>query len=158
MKNRLLPKILLPIVLIIWGLVVWRFFKPSEEPTPAIMPISQNSSLDSKPVWQEELYLDYGDPFLGKATVKSLPVPPGSNSSIQRQIRQVTQSRAWSIPDLTYRGGVQRGESVTGILRYEGREMMVRAGDSIPGIRILELDLESVSMRMRDSIVVIRSR
>lgn len=158
MKNRLLPKILLPVVLVIWGLVAWRFISGGDAPLPTQPILAEEKAEPSAVFSQSTLYLDYGDPFLDHPGRRPVQTSVSGGTGIQRQIQQVVPTRRWSVPDLVYRGGVKNESSVTGILRYDGKEMMVRAGDSIPGIRVLDLGLESISLRMRDSVVVIRSR
>lgn len=148
MKNRITAKILLPLVLAIWGLIGWKVYAamqadeslPAETREPA-MHTAADHSPDSM-----DLLFNYRDPFLGtvdKPEEKKQNEPLAA--SVKKQdVHPVPQTFSW--PSLVYSGLVRRSadQKTVGFLSVNGQVYFVSPGEIIGEIKVQQLWKDSV--------------
>ena len=101
MKNKKNIYILLPIVLLVWGLVIYQFFSFGNEGTVTEM---SETNLDIKPITLEKrdstaISVHYRDPFLGKMYA---PVQGGAKKTGKRKEPIEKEAIIW--PNIVYKG------------------------------------------------------
>ena len=156
MKNKKLAYILLPIVVIVWGLVIYRMFfegrtKP-ENLTQFIRPIVKESVEEKSETYK--LIANYRDPFLSNVVVSEVIAQEnkqeeqsGSNTNLRRRRTSVSRIR-W--PEVKYGGFIEgNGEKQTILLKIKNRDFLAQKGDTIEQIFIKEF--------YGDSLVVVYS-
>lgn len=99
MKNKKNIYILLPVVLLIWGLVIYRFFSFT---APEIQAVETSNQLEVKPLaipQRDTLSIDvnYRDPFLGK-----MYMPLSNASKVIKRKSTPQEPIAW--PQILYKG------------------------------------------------------
>lgn len=144
---------LLPAVLLIWGLLGWKIYAAMKDdaPTPLVadapaVSVTQRTIPDTY-----QLLLDYPDPFLttkktpvrnvASPQPRSTPVPPANNTP-------PIPSPTW--PELHYAGLVQSHGKTVGFLSVNGESHFVKANDVIADI--------SVQKIWKDSVLVVRGK
>lgn len=163
MKNKKLIYILVPAVLIIWLMVIFRI--------AGYVNASDSEDYFTGNIYQEEpsknekdtfsILADYRDPFLGSSArfykaeeiftedeprvqeTKPKPVPATDNKTTIKSIK-------W--PDLEF-GGLILQEStkqVVGLMKINNKEFLIRAEDSFLGVTIDKIYKDSVEVEFLD--------
>ncbi|MFW6222420.1 MAG: hypothetical protein ACOC3T_02285 [Bacteroidota bacterium] len=161
MKNKKLQYILIPVVLVVWGLIIYRFLDftrqdtPDETYTVSTLQTNQNNNHEQDTF---SLYANYRDPFLKhvrykgynytkanasnkKTEKKKEKKKPETNVELRREI---LENIRW--PDIKYGGIVQNtqsGEKV-GLIEVDKQEFLIRKNDSTQKIFIKDLYKDSV--------------
>jgi hypothetical protein len=149
MKNKKTAWILLPAVLLIWGLLGWKIYAAMKDDVPPTF----TASTTPAPVTHEavvpdtyQLQLNYPDPFL---TTKKTPVrdvrtsPENPNSTPSPKVLTPVAPAAW--PELRYAGLVQSKDGKTlGFLSVNGQSHFVKANDVIDEIVVQKIWKDSV--------------
>lgn len=181
MQNRRAKYILLPIVLTIWGFILYKIFTYSAESNDDIIIRKDNteSLVDGKKEDTVELYLHYADPFL--KSMEEAPIGNQFDDVKVQDIDNLTESksqlhkgtdyisskasekpvnpirdkyrhldREW--PDIKYMGIVEslKRESVTGFIKIDGLDLVVREHDSLKNMVIEALFIDSIKIRFYD--------
>ena len=84
MKNKRLLYILLPAVLVIWGLIfqrIWQSARGDEEPATAMTSESAAATVSTVAAQIPRLILNYADPFRASSPNTPLAAPAGATSS-----------------------------------------------------------------------------
>ncbi len=157
MKNKKLQYILIPVVLVVWGLIIYRVLDFTKQDTPddpcivsTLQPNKNNSSVQDT----FSLHANYCDPFLknvrytrprytktNQSNKKTEKKKPESNIVLRRDI---IENIRW--PDIKYGGIVQNtqsGEKV-GLMEIDKQEFLIRKNDSIQKVFIKDLYKDSV--------------
>lgn len=158
MKNKKLKYILFPAVFIIWGLVVYKIFfysdDPSENPTSRKQ---EEVRIENNQVQESyALMADYRDPFLDappfyySQSVKIDNIP--ENSEIKPEInktsttynKQVTSPVKW--PQIKYNGLVvnKKSDKRLGIMQLNGKKLLIEENGIYENIQIMYLYDDSV--------------
>jgi len=165
MKNKSVTYLLGAVVLLIWGLVFYRFFSAANEddlpmPVPSYSPTSKLSKSNAE-VDSFELISDYRDPFLGQWT-------GGINSDInnapkaRKKVAKVVPPPVvappidWSF--VSYLGTIhgKQSKKKLAILKLNDREMMVGANDKVGELTVLKIGKDSVLVSFQGVSKVLR--
>ncbi len=154
MKNKKLTYILLPVVIFIWGLIIYRIIDFKKEKNIPIHnrnitltdTIKENTS-------QYRLMVNYSDPFLKHTYIAEKPKeevqvfePPKRN--IVRQNRQpvrnnIRRNVRW--PEIIYRGMVSdSSKRIIGLLEIDKKNFLIEKGNVINDINVLNLQEDSL--------------
>lgn len=152
MKNKSVTYLLIGVVVLIWGLVVYRIFSAVSEGESGSSPIATFKSEKKAKVVQDdtfELILDYRDPFLGKISVASF-----LEGEVQ-QTRKTQKKQSFSAPIaptsaidwsfVTYLGAINSkkpGKEI-GMFRLHGNEVMMKVKESRGEITVLKITKDS---------------
>ncbi len=155
MKNKKLTYILLPLVIIVWGLVVYRmFFEGRTKPdnlTQIIKPIVKEQTQTKNKTYK--LIANYRDPFLDKTASGNIESgekqnkQTESNTNLRRRRTSVSRVR-W--PEIEYGGFVEGNKAKQTILiKINKRDYLAYKGDTIEQVIVKEF--------YGDSLIVIYS-
>lgn len=156
MKNKKLRYILIPAVVIIWGLVLYKVFSYTDD-TPEF---NFNSNIDNEILQNNSvvdtfsLIADYRDPFLGnQSTFKSYsPSIESSNNNTQNKSVEIKKTNnqqtvtniRW--PQVKYGGLVinQNSDKKVGIMQLNGKKHLIEENKDYDNITIQRIFEDSV--------------
>ncbi len=153
MKNKKLTYILIPLVIGVWGAIIYRIFNTigGDGNTPIIAPSAMK-------IEQEEgfmidtfaLKLNYRDPFLGK----TIAIRSENNTEFVKQINSsipksltVTPSVIW--PSITYGGLIKNKNSDKqfGFVQINGQVNIMKVGDVINEVTLTKILKDSIEVK-----------
>ena len=136
--------ILLPLVLILWGYIIYRLVdqaNPEVNLSNSELPRLQiNSNEDKEQSYQ--LFLDYQDPFL-KSTNTKVKTPEDKQEGNHNQVRRL---HAWNWPNFTYNGSIQNHKKVVGLLQMNSSNLLVQEGKIYNEFKVYQLFPDSIIM------------
>ena len=153
MKNKKSVYILLPIVIAIWGAVIYQFmsFGSSDaniHPKSSLsLPTIQNAKVDTF-----SISADYRDPFLGKvAEVKKSDIP-----KVKAVPMQVKSALPW--PTISYGGVIknQKSSKQLCLLSISGQDNIAQAGDVVEGVELKKVWKDSIEVLFQQEKRIIR--
>lgn len=140
MRNRKLNRGLLPLVVLVWGLIGYRFWyedSPNEnEPQAQTEVLAQDKLSAERDTFS--LSLPFRDPFLGKSESKD-------NRSAKRHKIKVPTQASTPLPHITYQGSLQ-AEKRLGLLIWEGKSHTVWPDESIYNANIKHIDPQYIDL------------
>ena len=157
MKNKKLIYILLPLVIIVWGLIVYRiFFEGKTKPeniSSVAKPLIKESSKKEKSTYK--LIANYRDPFLSniKQNVVSLEDKKEeknvTSSNLRRRRTTVSRTR-W--PEILYGGFIEsdKDKKITILLSIKNRDYLAQQGDTVEHIFIKTFYADSLVVAYND--------
>jgi hypothetical protein len=148
MKNKKLIYILIPLVLLIWGLIVFRIIKQiNRSQKPAIDNTSYSKNNNQGPETDSSsLILHYRDPFLHGITRK-ISDSGGSYNLFSNNSNLTTVTKApVNFPNTRYSGLVinSKNKLKLGLLKIENKDFLVQEGELVSGEKIIRLHADSV--------------
>lgn len=156
MKNKRAIYILLPVVLGIWGLVIYEFV--SFGSAEAIVPESP-SHWDIQPHTYKEpqkiiIETNYRDPFLGTLHVAAAPVTQPKKQKKPKKVK-TTPELVW--PAIQYKGVLSdvKEKKKTFLLIINGKNYFMSIGDTADGIFLKSGDKESVYVKYQGELNLI---
>jgi hypothetical protein len=144
MNNKKTIYILLPLVLILWGYIIYRVVdqaKPEIDLSNSELPRLQvNSNQNEQESYQ--LLLDYQDPFLKTAIANN------QNAEKEQAEAQVRRRglHAWNWPNFTYNGSIQNHKKVVGLLQMNSSNLLVQEGKVYQEFKVFKLFPDSIIM------------
>ncbi len=153
MKNKKLTYILFPIVIIIWGLVIYRiFFEGQTKPeniAPVVKPVIKTDVKEEQRVYR--LIANYRDPFLNEIKTSVIEIKQEENkeevnqrsSNLRRRRTSVSRIR-W--PEIKYGGFIEddQNRKFTILLNIKNRDYLAHEGDTVDQIFIKEFYKDSI--------------
>lgn len=143
MKNKKLIYILLPLVILVWGLVVYRFFFEGRKDSDRI-PMLENKKEIKTEIENEEQYTliaNYRDPFLDHVPAiiqndESDEKKAETNLTNLRRQRTNVSSVRW--PEISYGGFIRNDKEnkYTILVGIKNQNYLVNIGDTIQNIHI----------------------
>jgi hypothetical protein len=147
MKNKKLIYILIPLVVVIWGLIVFRIIKQihhSQKPEigNAIYSKGKLSITDND---SSKLILKYRDPFLNGMTRKNYASRSESIFGNNSNLTTVPKPTI-NFPATKYSGLVtnSKNKHKLGLLKIDNKDFLVQEGDLVSGEKIIKLHADSV--------------
>jgi hypothetical protein len=142
MKNKKTMYFLIPAVILVWGMIIYKIYQASDTGPRINKPIAEKIIEENEGI--EEVYmlaLNYRDPFFGKApsmpTVKERIKAENNvaTDAITRDIITELSSR------LQFHGIIDnpRQSSRIGLITYQGRRTIVRQNEYIDDIKIVDI-------------------
>lgn len=144
MKNRKILYLLVPMVLLIWGIIILRIVNQVRNRN--MISVKLSDSVFKKVEQQQsdtlKLKLDYRDPFLGKNDILKTNIYP--QGSVTRT--SLISSRDVTVPVSVYYGLVinPKNKKKTGLLMVNQKNYLVREGESVENEKVLKLYQDSV--------------
>ena len=155
MKNKKNIYFLLPLVLFIWGAVLYQFFSYSDD-GKLIEAASENSHLKPLSIKERDTFsieVKYRDPFLGKVYNEN-PVKV-SRKNTAKKITKVAEPIVW--PSIIYKGIVSDSDGKTKVfmLIINGKTFLMKKGDVEYDVFLKDGDRESVYVKYKGNLNII---
>lgn len=154
------------LVLGIWGLVVYRLFSAvqgTDDVAVKVAPVPFTARQDLPAAMPDtfRLLTDYPDPFTGEAAIKPDTVkrrPVAAGGAISAAPPAVVMPNP--LEQMKYLGFVSGGKDArqsVAIISHNGREKMMRIGDTLAGVRLLDIGLNAVRLKYRKEIRTLKT-
>lgn len=146
MKKNKNIKILLPIVIIIWGILFYKIYDAFRPSANNIRTSAPETYIPSQKIEKDSfslLPLD-SDPFLGTFYVKKESTP-SKGISLKKKVEETV----W--PEISYLGIVSDKEASTSVfvLQIQGQQYLVKKGDTIRDLHLVKGSNTSVALRYK---------
>ena len=160
MSNTITRRLMVPAVLLIWAVVILRFLDGCSTTTTHSVSESQNFLAFHSSVVPDSfsLKLNYEDPFLRGEFQAEF----SANNFFERPSRKqfepsIGKASNINFPKIHYLGGIKSPDSdkMTGIIKLDGKTFSVAPGDQIEEVLIQKIQLEEVTVRVNDSIIIV---
>jgi hypothetical protein len=166
-KSKRLVYLLLPLVLLVWGLIGWRIWAAASDPIVVKQLSAPTLRVKSaKTLYRPVLLLTYGDPFKPEPSrsappprlgvTLSIPAPTLPAASLNLTIRSLAvhpavpavalASVTW--PQIKYLGVITHAGSnaQVALLTIDSQELVVKTGKSERGVQVLKVFRDSVQL------------
>jgi len=159
MKQPGLRLVLLIVALGLWAYIFYSvyvsFTKKENSTSVPFATVSKNeNTLDDSTIRDEELQLDYPDPFL-KRTGADRNTPGQVTTSIQTFLNkpQPTNEQTLKIPDLIFQGSIRskQNKKSWAIITYLGQTKTLQVNDTIASCKLLRIWDDSVQFAIGKS-------
>ncbi|WP_264536593.1 hypothetical protein [Flavobacterium sp. N1736] len=157
MKNKKNIYILLPLVLFVWGAVLFQVFSFAK--SDETIPLS-NSEFTIKPLKINQrqsfaINVNYRDPFLGKAYAPQTAISLKKNNSKSSQPAKPKETLVW--PTILYKGMISDTKDKTKIfmLIIDNKNYYMKIGDTENEIFLKSGDKESVYVKYKGNLNLI---
>lgn len=144
MKNKKLTYVLLPLVIIIWGTIFWKFF--TGVGNQGVKASISNVRLSDEPIKVEKdtirLSFQYNDPFLGSF----IEAASEQTKVIANPVKLPNIVVPW--PNVEYRGTVGKHNEgkPLGLIKFAGKESLISESDVIDNATVLKITPDSVEL------------
>ena len=144
MKNKKSIYILLPSVLIIWGIIFWKVFSGGDDQSLQVVQPSIKPLMQAEEQIQDvmELAYNYSDPFL-----RSLDKPQKTTEAPEpKPVKKLNRVVRW--PMVEYSGAVKsrRKKSKVGMLKISNRNFLVREKRVYKDIEVTAITPDSIGL------------
>lgn len=144
MKNKRTLYILFPVVILVWGIIIYRVIGAFSDPAPEIQAVTY--SKDSSVFIQKEresfsLSPIIRDPFLDKRYVEK---------SIQTPKTPSIRKPAVTWPSIQYKGSVTGASGSVYILSINGQDQLLQKGESSNEVTVVKGSTVSVTLRYKN--------
>lgn len=158
MKNKKTIYILLPIVLLIWGAVMYQFFSFS---TTEELQTTTSDAFVLKPITLKKrdtvtINVKYRDPFLGKMYAeKGNGTIAKKKATNLKKVPKIVEPIVW--PTIVYKGIVSdtKAKNIVFMLIINGQSFLMRKGETENEIFLKEGDRESVYVKYKGNLNLI---
>ncbi|MHC0446338.1 hypothetical protein ACWA1F_13090 [Flavobacterium sp. 3-218] len=157
MKNKKNIYILLPLVLLVWGAVLFQLFSftnPDETTAP------DNPEFTFKPIKINKresftINVNYRDPFLGKMYVNETNSKPQKKHATAPKIAKQAEALVW--PKIIYKGVIadSKGKNTLYILLIDNKTHYMKIGDTENEIFLKSGDKESIYVKYKGNLNII---
>lgn len=143
---------MVPLVVLVWGFVFYQLSSSFlSTPNFAKKETTQKINIDEIKKDTFSIIANYRDPFLGVAT--SLNTSNTSNAktaSKKPKIKtEVKTEKPW--PIITYNGMIKNNNSEKriGIIKIDGKEYLVKEGDLLNGLMVIEINKQLIKVNFQ---------
>lgn len=148
MKNKKLLYILIPAVIFVWGMIVYKIVMASGGNENEFFPIAEFTKAKPNEVLNDtfSIHPDYRDPFSGNQVKKtSISITPGPQK-IQKVIAPVAIAK-W--PEIIYGGIVknQKSNKQLVLMQVNGQSKMMKVGESVDNIELTKVFRDSIEVK-----------
>jgi hypothetical protein len=157
MKNKKNIYILLPIVLLIWGIVIFQFFSFTTSDTVVDKKSSDYNFKPLKIAVRDTfgINVNYRDPFLGKMYASGSTTKVKSSNSTIKKLPKKEDAIIW--PIIKYKGLISDTKDKTKIflLIISGQNHYMKIGDTANEVFLKSGDKESIYVRFKGNLNII---
>ena len=156
MKNKKSIYILLPIVLLIWGLVVYQFFSFSRN---EVAIVNETNDFNFKAIAfktrdTSSINVNYRDPFLGKVYSSNTYLASKNNGGSRRPVLPKTPI---ILQTILYKGIISDTKEKTRVfmLIINGRTFLMKKGDTESDVFLKDGNRESITVKNKGTLQTI---
>jgi hypothetical protein len=159
MKNKKMTYILIPIVILVWGIVIFKIFNYTDDSngantSPVFSASNEVLSLEKDTF---SIIAQYKDPFLGKNSNyydsefgdESESQPENSTQVKVPELKKEEPKVAVKFPALVYGGLIYNAKTkkTIALLKINNREYLVNKGDNIDNVEMVEIYNDSIKIK-----------
>lgn len=156
--------VLLPIVLLLWGTIIYRIFNtvnPKKEQATNITSIINSDFSSDLDTFSINPF--YNDPFLRKKQlVETIHIQPKLNhplkviEPVKKNDNETESNKSW--PSIIYHGRVKNVESQQqfAIIQINGQSVFMKAGDSESELKLLKIADDSIEVSFKSNKKIIK--
>jgi hypothetical protein len=151
MKNKKLLYILLPAVILIWGMIIYRVLNGSKSEMPATGDVlKNNTSVIGVSDDSFSLSAAYPDPFRAEP-VKHSVLAAGSSVPLKQPAKEKKTlppvNASW--PQVTYNGVIknQQSKKELAMVQVNGQSSFMKAGDVTNDVQLLKIFRDSIQVQ-----------
>ncbi len=149
MKSNKTLYFLLPAVLVVWGLIAYRFFDLTREEVVEVSPIYIKSTDKlSLVIETRELILDYPDPFIKNSTTSKIPSILAKREN--QKVDYEDPYKDWA--SIRYSGLIRNSNrnSQVAIIDIESERYLLELNEDVLGYQLTSLNKDSMQLVFRD--------
>ena len=139
MKNKKMMIVLIPLVVVIWGLVLYRILDFQSDEVATLPPPSK-AVIDTNTAKNEVFHIvaDYRDPFLGRVAKKTKPKPKDAIAR-KKVIKKPPIPVKW--PPIVFGGVIrnQQSKQEVAILTVNQQEALLAVDDKLQGVTLKKI-------------------
>lgn len=149
MKNKKLIYVLLPAVLVIWGIIFYRIFNAAggDDNISSFSDTGAREAQVSSYADTFSIIGDYRDPFMGKLAIAERPKPVMRTQPRAKEEKpQPPVKIAW--PSIGYSGMIKNQKSAVqlAMMQVNGQSYTLKAGQSAEGVQLVKIFRDSVEV------------
>lgn len=157
MKNRKVIFVLLPLVVVVWGVIIYRVVVVMNGGNP---PVGDAISMTQEPKTETinyQLALNYADPFLGTRQLPK-PAPKVQVTKHRPRKQKKSVSKKVSIPALRYNGRVENRTSneERHMISVNGKAHIITIGNEIDGVVLKRVFSDSVEFKWNKETIYVK--
>lgn len=156
MKNKKLTYILIPLVLMVWGTIIYRIVSVGEVDKDYSKAYTSLDENETNGILTDtfEIHTNYRDPFLGNRTRKSISsenvqtsFTTSSNIISNNATVSVRSSIKW--PDIVYSGLIknQKSNKQLALVQIDGQANIMKLGDVVGEITLSKIFRDSIEVK-----------
>ena len=144
MKNKKSLYILIPLVAIVWGLIIFRIIKMTQNdayvlPQQSKAYVKKDSIVIPK---LKKLNLNYPDPFLKKEAISGEMQEKEFHSLFYNNPEPEKTKVEW--PDIVYKGMVENGKAMLGVVEIDKKRHLLSAQDQMEELTLIKIYTDSI--------------
>jgi type II secretory pathway component PulC len=162
MKNKKMIVVLLPLVVLIWALVLYKVLGFQTDAEPAIQLVQNRSQLQEEAPKKTRFTIvaDYRDPFLGSIHRPVKPKPKATKTTVIKK-EKLPKPPPVQWPNIEFGGLIrnQQSQQEVAIITVNEEEALLSINDKLGGIQLKKIfNNDSILVGMNDHQKVIRKR
>lgn len=151
LKNKKALYVLIPLVLIIWGLITYRIYESLKDDTPdyVMEPGSAEAVVEMLTPDTFSILADYRDPFLGRARAARPKANPGKARKTPKPVvKKPEPVLRW--PAITYGGMIrnQKTGKLIAMVKINGEDNLMAVGNIASAVRLVHVYPDSIKVAL----------
>jgi hypothetical protein len=154
MKNKKLLYVLIPAVLVIWGIIAFRIYRAVYRSDQAQMGFMHQSSNSEKATIQDTINLiaNYPDPFLKEVYSSSIEGSVNSSILIRDFSTEVQNQPTIIWPEVRYGGRIKNSSHNKDVflIQIGTTNYLLKPGEIVENVKLLNADKDSIIMEYQN--------
>jgi len=151
MKNKKFIYILIPSVIIIWGLVLRQIIYLSKPKSQSVIIYKNEKATEKEELVSYKILANYQDPFLGRIPSKKSEKPVKQNNVGRITRKNIILSDRK--PELKYYGMIICENNKVGLVSYEEKLILVRELSKINDLFISAITTDSITIKYNEKTI-----
>jgi hypothetical protein len=150
MKNRKSLYILIPLVIVVWGLIFWRFFSATNSDPKPNFSFQDKSYAKDTSALSFDIKADYPDPFFWNKSSYLNPVEKESKNNNIQSFAQASISNMQDKPNLKYFGCIVCENRKTGLVEINNKKYLVKENSKQENLIIMTIWEDSLIIKVNE--------
>ncbi len=157
MQNKKLLYILLPVVVVVWGLIIFKIIDALSEDEVPVLNRQPEVVAMKQSDFKYELALNYPDPFLGKSK-RSEPKKVTDKKKAPTLTKKKRETPKVQAPKLRYNGRIENRESSDErhLIAVNGNAHIISLGEEVDGVKLEKVYADSVLFKWNNEKIYVR--
>lgn len=157
MQNKKLLYILLPVVVVVWGLIIFKVVDALSDDEAPVLSHQPEVVATKQSGFTHELALNYPDPFLGKSK-RSEPKKVTVKKKAPTRTKKKKEAPKVQAPKLRYNGRIENRESSDErhLIAVNGSAHIISLGEEVDGVKLEKVYADSVLFKWNNEKIYVR--